>query len=211
MLTLIPFIYKDDDDIVANTYLLIDSSKRCVVIDPGKDNNNLLDYINNHNYSLVGVLLTHSHVDHMRGVNRLLSTHKCPLFVGFDDEIGLTDQEYNCGKYLNENIVIKAKANTVSDNEIIDIFEEKIKVIYTPFHTRGSVCYYFSNSELLFSGDTLFKGTIGRTDLSSSTRKPLKESLEKFKSLPDEVKVYPGHGYFRDIGFEKKNNPFLNR
>ena len=149
----------------ANTYLIKDNKKKCVVVDPGVDNDKLGDYIKKNKLSLEAVLLTHAHVDHMRGIDRLVDRFKCDLYIGFDDEIGLTDEEYNCAEELNERLIIKAKAITVSDNEILKILNEDIKVIYTPFHTRGSVCYYFSNSGLLFSGDTLFKFVIGRTDL----------------------------------------------
>ena len=211
MLEVIPFLYEDIDELKANTYLIKDNKKKCVVVDPGVDNDKLGDYIKKNKLSLEAVLLTHAHVDHMRGVDRLINRFKCKLYVGFDDEIGLTDEEYNCAEELNERLVIKAKAITVSDNEILKIFNEDIKVIYTPFHTRGSVCYYFSNSGLLFSGDTLFKFVIGRTDLKSSIRSSMRDSLAKLRILPDDVKVYPGHGEFTTMGFEKAKNLFLNR
>ena len=210
MLTVIPFLYEDIDDLKANTYLIKDN-KKCVVVDPGINNDKLGNYIEKNKLSLEAILLTHAHTDHMRGIDRLVNRFGCKLYVGFEDEIGLTDEKYNCAKYLNESLVINAKPITVGDNEIIKIFKEEIKVIYTPFHTKGSVCYYFSNSCLLFSGDTLFKNVIGRTDLISSSRKSIRDSLAKLRVLPDNVKVYPGHGEFTTIGIEKVNNLFLNR
>ena len=211
MITVIPFLYEDIDDLKANTYLIKDNKNNAIVIDPGVDNDKLGDYIVRNKLKLKAVLLTHAHVDHMRGVDRLVQRFNCQLYVGFDDEIGLTDEDYNCAKYLKEKLVISSKANTVADNEILNILKEDIKVIYTPFHTKGSVCYYLSNSGLLFSGDTLFKNVIGRIDLFSSDRKPLRDSLGKLKILPENVKVYPGHGEFTTIGYEKVNNLFLNR
>lgn len=211
MLEVIPFLYEDIDELKANTYLIKDNKKKCVVVDPGVDNDKLGDYIKKNKLSLQAVLLTHAHVDHMRGVDRLVDRFKCDLYIGFDDEIGLTDEEYNCAVELDESLIIRAKAKTVADNEILKILNEEIKVIYTPFHTRGSVCYYFSNSALLFSGDTLFKNVIGRTDLISSIRAPMRESLAKLRILPENVKVYPGHGEFTTIGIEKVKNLFLNR
>lgn len=210
MLTVVPFIYDDRDDLKANTYIIKDN-KKCVVVDPSADNDNLGNYIERNGLVLEAILLTHSHIDHMRGVNRLIARFNPDLYIGFDDEIGLTDQDYNCAKIMNEYCVINKKPITVSDNEIIKIFDEDIKVIYTPFHTKGAVCYYFSNSKLLFSGDTLFKGVIGRTDLPSSTRAPLRESLAKLKLIPDDVKVYPGHEGFTTMKEEKVKNIFLNR
>lgn len=211
MVTVIPFLYEDIDDLKANTYLIKDNKNNAIVIDPGVDNDKLGDYIQKNKLALKAILLTHAHVDHMRGINRLVKRFKCDLYVGFDDEIGLTDEQYNCASYLNEKLIIDTKAKTVSDNEILKILKEDIKVIYTPFHSKGSVCYYLSNSSVLFSGDTLFKNVIGRTDLFSSNRKTLRESLAKLRVLPENVKVYPGHGEFTTIGIEKVNNLFLNR
>ena len=211
MIEVIPFLYEDIDELKANTYLIKDNKKKCVVVDPGVDNDKLGDYIQRNKLQLEAILLTHTHVDHMRGIDRLVDRFKCDLYVGFDDEIGLTDEEYNCASELDERLVIRAKAKTVADNEVLKILNEDIKVIYTPFHTRGSVCYYLSNSGLLFTGDTLFKMVIGRTDLKSSCRGTIRESLAKLRVLPDEVKIYPGHGDFTTMGFEKVKNLFLNR
>lgn len=212
MVTVIPFIYNEqEEDFCSNTYLIKDNSNNCVVVDPGRGNDKLGDYIEKNKLNLKAVLLTHTHIDHMRGVERLIKRFNCKLFVGFDDEIGLTDERYNCANIFRETLIISAKAETISDNDVLDLLEEEIKVIYTPFHTRGSVCYYLSNSKMLFSGDTLFKKVIGRTDLFSSTRAFLRSSLAKLKELPDDVKVYPGHEQFTTIGYEKVNNLFLNR
>ena len=211
MIEVIPFLYNDIEELRANTYLIKDNKKKCVVVDPGADNDQLGDFIKKNKLDLKAVLLTHTHADHMRGVDRLVNRFKCDLYVGFDDEIGLTDEEYNCALELDERLVIHSKAITVSDNEILKILNEDIKVIYTPFHTRGSVCYYFSNSALLFSGDTLFKNVIGRTDLKSSIRALMRDSLAKLRVLPENVKVYPGHGEFTSIRIEKVKNLFLNR
>ena len=211
MVEVIPFLYEDIDELKANTYLIKDNKKKCVVVDPGVDNDKLGDYIQKNKLSLEAILLTHTHVDHMRGINRLINRFNCKLYVGFDDEIGLTDEEYNCALELDEHCVVNAKGITVSDNEALNILNEEIKVIYTPFHTRGSVCYYLSNSALLFTGDTLFKNVIGRTDLKSSTRAPMRDSLAKLRILPENVKVFPGHGELTTIGIEKVRNLFLNR
>lgn len=211
MIEVIPFIHNDTDDLICHTYLIKDNKGECIVVDPGASSDGLLNHLKNKSLTLKAVFLTHAHVDHMRGVDKLVNFFRCPLYVGFDDEIGLTDEEYNCAKYLNEKLVVETKATTVCDNEKLNFLGEEITVIYTPFHTRGSVCYYLSNSGFLFSGDTLFKNIIGRTDLISSTRKSLRDSLEKLKKIPDDVKVYPGHGEFTTIGREKKFNLFLNR
>ena len=209
MLEVIPFLYEDIDELKANTYLIKDNKKKCVVVDPGVDNDKLGDYIKKNKLSLQAVLLTHAHVDHMRGVDRLVDRFKCDLYIGFDDEIGLTDEEYNCAVELDESLIIRAKAKTVADNEILKILSEDIKVIYTPFHTRGSVCYYFINNKLLFSGDTLFKMSVGRDDLPGAIPSKRRESLEKIKKLLEETKIYPGHGPNTVLKTELELNHFL--
>lgn len=153
----IPFIYEDIDDLFANTYLLIDNND-CVVIDPGRDYRGIVDYINKNQLKLKAILLTHGHYDHIRGVNILLKEFSCSLYIGFFDEDQLTDTYKNLSTlFSNEKVVISQKAITVSDNEVLSLLSEQIKVIETPFHTKGSVCYYLKDSGLLFSGDTLFK------------------------------------------------------
>ena len=205
----IPFIYEDIDDLFANTYLLIDNND-CVVIDPGRDYRGIVDYINKNQLKLKAILLTHGHYDHMRGVNILLKEFSCPLYIGFFDEDRLTDTYKNLSTlFSDEKVVISQKAITVSDNEVLSLLSEPIKVIETPFHTKGSVCYYLKDSGLLFSGDTLFKGSIGRDDLPDAVPSKKRTSLAKLMLLPDNTKVFPGHGNSTTIGEEKKYNPFV--
>ena len=112
---------------------------------------------------------------------------------------------------LAKEIVVKHQCKLLKDNDIIDVLEDKIQVIHTPFHTKGSVCYYFLNNKLLFSGDTLFKGSIGRDDLPNSDPSKIKQSLEILKKLPKECKIYPGHGNNSTLEFELNYNYFLTR
>ena len=115
--------------------------------------------------------------------------------------------EPSCGE---GEFIVESTPITVSDNEILKIFDEDdIKVIHTPFHTKGSVCYYFINNKLLFSGDTLFKMSVGRDDLPGAIPSKRRESLEKIKSLPIETKIYPGHGPNTVLKTEIEFNHFL--
>jgi len=206
---IIPFTYHDEDDLCANTYVLVDETNSCVVVDPSVDYNGIIDYINKNSLTLKAVLLTHSHFDHMRGVDRLKNKFKCPLYVGFDDIDGLTDISKNCSRYYGKWVRVESKALPVSDNDILNVVDEPIKVIYTPYHTCGSVCYYLQQSNLLLSGDSLFKMAIGRSDLPTSTPESTEESLMKLFRLPDETKVYPGHGAQTTIKSERKGNGFI--
>ena len=209
MIKVVPFIYEDLDDLYANTYVLVDDDKNCVVIDPAKAYQGLINYINKNGLTLKGVLLTHGHIDHMRGVDILIDAFKCPLFIGFYDIEKLTNPYDNCSLFIGGETIINAKADTVSDNQILKCFKEDIAVIETPFHTSGSVCYFLADSKLLFTGDFLFAGSIGRSDLPTAQPKEFKKSISKILALPKETKVYPGHGPFTSIDQELKVNPFV--
>ncbi len=205
----IPFIYNDIEELFANTYLVVDDSLSCVVIDPSKDNDKIVNYIKEHQFVPKAVLLTHTHFDHLRGAQRLVDAFNIPVYVGYDDEIGLRDQDYNLSSFMGLDITVKCESKTVLDNDIIHLLDEDIKVIYTPYHTLGGVCFYLEKSKLLFTGDSLFEGSIGRDDFPCSNPRLKESSLEKFKTLDDDIKIYPGHGGLSSIGREKLINPFL--
>ena len=208
---IVPFIYDDFDDLFANTYVLVDDSLACLVIDPSKKYEGIINYIEKNGLTLKGVLLTHGHFDHMRGVDLLLNRYHVPLYIGFYDADALKDSRKNLSYLMGrEEMVVEEEPITVSDKEVLRILKEDIEVIYTPFHTKGSVCYYLKDSKALFSGDTLFRYSIGRDDFPNSLPKEKKASLAKLMALPEDTKVYPGHGSFTKIGEERNNNPFVN-
>ena len=209
MMKVVPFIYDSDDELYANTFVLIDENEACVVIDPGKDYSGIVDYINKNGLSLKAILLTHGHVDHMRGVDRLAQAFNAPLFIGFDDEYLLKDNYANCSLLLGENLVVNAQAETLADNDALHLLSEDIRVITVPFHTAGSVCYYLKDSNLLFTGDFILPHGIGRSDLPNAKPRELKNSMAKTIILPPKTKIYPGHGPFTSIKEELKVNPFV--
>ena len=208
MLHVEKFNYQDLDDLYANTYVVSDSFNNCVVIDPSVDNDGVSNYISKHNLTLKAVLLTHGHFDHIRGVDRFVNV---PLYIHQLDEAMLYNSYLNGSTMLAKEIIVKHKCEFIKDNDVLDLLEDKIHVIHTPFHTKGSVCYYFTNNRLLFSGDTLFKGSIGRDDLPNSIPSKMKESLGKLKTLPKDCKIYPGHGSNSTLEFELNYNYFLTR
>lgn len=206
----VPFIYNDEDDLMANTYIVLDNNK-CVIIDPSKAYDGLVNFIKKNNLEPQAVLLTHGHFDHMQGVNILLEAFHLPLYIGFFDKDNLKDCQKNLSCFVcDEDCIVNCLPKTVSNGDKIQVLSEDIEVIETPFHTEGSVCYYLKDSKVLFSGDTLFKLSIGRDDLPGACPKKKKSSLERLMQLPNDVKVYPGHGNFTNIGDEKKHNPFVN-
>ena len=209
MIKVVPFIFEGVDELYANTYLLIDSNNNCVVIDPAKEYPGIVNYINKNALNLKAVLLTHGHVDHMRGVDTLVDVFNAPLYIGFDDEDKLTDTYANCSTFLNENVTIKNKANTLADNEVLHFLSEEIKVIAVPYHTAGSVCFYLKDSGFLFTGDFIIMHGVGRSDLPSAMPKELGNSMAKVLALPNNTKIYGGHGQFSTLEIEKRVNPFV--
>lgn len=202
---IVPFIYNVEDELLSNTYVVIDSHKECVVIDPSSDYDGIVNYIKSNSLKLKGILITHSHFDHIGGVNRLVKAFSAPIYAGYEDIPGFTDGYKNCSEgFAIRPLIISHEIKPLGDNEVLHLLDEDIKVIYTPYHTIGSVCYYFDKSKLLFSGDSLFMYAYGRSDLPTSVPNKREESITKLMKLSDEVKVYPGHGRFTTIGNERK-------
>ena len=205
----IPFIYNDIEELFANTYVLVDDSLACVIIDPSKDNDKIVSFLKENGYTPKAVLLTHTHFDHLRGAQRLVDAFNIPVYVGYDDEIGLKDQTYNLSALVGLDISVRCESKTVLGKDVIHLLDEDIIVIYTPYHTLGGVCFYLEKSKLLFTGDSLFAGSIGRDDFPCSNPRLKQSSLGKFKKLDDDIKIYPGHGGLSSIGREKLINPYL--
>ena len=201
---IIPFTYQTDDELLSNTYIFKDEHNDVVVIDPSKDYDGIVKYIKEHNYHLKAILVTHAHFDHIGGVRRLYDAFNAPIYAGYEDIEGFTDPYKNCSEYGDHDVIVNLKINPLGDNEVLNLLDEEIKVIYTPYHTIGSVCYYFPKSKVLFSGDSLFNFSLGRSDLPTSVPSKTIESITKLMKLDDEVKVYPGHGRFTTIGNERR-------
>ncbi len=179
----------------ANSYLLIDQSRNAVLIDCGYYDKNIVDYIKNNNLNFKAILLTHAHFDHIAGLNKMLNDFNVPVYIFNDDVKLLSNSSLNGSFLIGEEINVDVKnIKIIADNDIINLLEEPIKVIHTPYHTQGSVVFYLKESKCLFTGDSLFDGSIGRYDLPTSNFRLIKSSLEKIFSLPEETIVYPGHG-----------------
>ena len=203
----IPFVYDAYDDLISNTYLLIDSKNQCVVIDPGCAYEGIVNYVKKNNLLPKAILLTHGHFDHMRGIDIFAKEFPVPLFVGFFDLDNLKDPSLNCSEnFENGDVVIATPGIDLSEKDTIDLLEEKIFILETPFHTKGSICFYLKDSKILFSGDTLFKRGIGRTDLKGGNPRDIYPTLKKLFALDGDVKVYPGHGPTTTIENERMLN-----
>ena len=209
MIKVIPFIYDSYDDLYANTYLLVDESNQCVVIDPAKAYDGLVNYIKKNNLTLKGILITHGHADHIRGIDSLVNAFNVPTYIGYEDLDKLTNPYSNCSEFLGEKVIINAKAQAVGDTAILRLLDEDIRVIYTPYHTSGSVCYYLKDSDILFTGDFIIPHGIGRCDLPTAKPKELENSMKKILDLPRSVKIYGGHERPSTLEIELTINQYL--
>jgi hydroxyacylglutathione hydrolase len=183
-------------------YLIGDeSSKEAAVVDIGWDTENIIQIAESSNLKIKKIILTHYHYDHIQQVNQLIEKTNADVYYPELDEEEIK-------KVLQND---KTKHIKLNDSDEIDIGKIKIKVIQTPGHTKGSICLLFNDK--LITGDTLFIGAIGRTDLPGGDALELFESLKKLKKLDDKVEIFPGHDYGQTksaaIGQEKINNPYF--
>lgn len=181
--------------IETNSYLLAcSSSKLAVVIDVGQNSaKQLMQYAEKHQLQIIKILLTHSHWDHIADVAFLKNHLHIPVYIHQDDALNVKTPGSD-GLPLQFSIEGVEVDHYLSNGEMIDIGNLHIKVIHTPGHSPGCVCFYEELQKVLFSGDTLFQGTIGRIDLPTARPLEMLASLKKLETLPEETVVYPGHG-----------------
>ncbi|MGN0494140.1 MAG: MBL fold metallo-hydrolase [Acutalibacteraceae bacterium] len=192
--------------IKTNCYL-ISTEKSAVVIDPGFVREGPLEFLNENSDKDRLILLTHAHFDHIGGAEDLREKTGVKIGIGELDAAALSDTELNLSDMFHANIAPFKPDFTYKNGEKIRIGDIEFKVIETPGHTVGGVCYL--TGDCLFSGDTLFEGSIGRTDFPGGDLKVLKRSVKKLMNLPNDTKVYPGHGDFTTIARERDNNMFV--
>ena len=195
----------------ANCYLFYcPDTKKAVVIDPGAEGKKVYRWLAEKGLQVEYILLTHGHVDHIEAVDELkdlLGNVKVGIHAG-DAEM-LTDGRKNLSAYFGPGVALKPADILLEDGQEIPVGNLSLKVIHTPGHSAGGVC--FLTPEGLFSGDTLFAGSIGRTDFPGGSLDLLLWGIkEKLLILPEETRVLPGHGEETSIGEEKRDNPFLD-
>lgn len=196
--------------IMTNCYLVSnEETKELLIVDPGDQADLLARKIDESGAKPVAILLTHGHFDHVLAVNELAEQYQIPVYAHENEKKQLHSTAVEFFPHLGRSGEIKVD-HFISGEPLLKLAGFEIKVFMTPGHTQGGVCYYFEKEGLLFSGDTLFFGSIGRTDFPGGSYKDLIQSVEtKLFPLPKDVVVYPGHNNATSIGFEKQNNPFF--
>lgn len=192
-----------------NVYFVYDEeAKKAIVFDPASDGEGIYKKITDNGITISAICLTHGHFDHIWGVKALKELSGVKVYAYEEEDALLRNPEINVSAQTGRPCSIEADV-LLKDGQDVEIDGLKFNVIYTPGHTHGSCCYYFEEDKILISGDTLFYGSCGRTDLPTGNGGELDRSLKKLMELPEDVKVYPGHGDSSNIGFERENNPFV--
>ena len=191
---------------MTNCYL-IETEKAAVIIDPAFKRQKLVDFLKDNENKERLVLITHGHFDHIGGAVNLCEETGVKIGIGALDNPALSDDNLNCAASFNRSLTPFGADFLYNDGDVIKVGDVELKVIATPGHTVGGVTYKMQN--FLFTGDTLFNCSVGRTDFAGGDFNELKKSIKKLYTLPDETIVYPGHGESTTIGFEKQNNPFV--
>lgn len=191
-----------------NCYLITDyATGKSALVDCTEDSKKMMSFIENSN--LEYILLTHGHYDHIGGVKAVKEKTGAKVVISGEDEKMLSSSRHSlaafCGGVQNNT----AADIIISDGDVIRLGESEIKVLATPGHTKGGVCYICDGK--IFCGDTLFKCSCGRMDFPGGSVGEMLLSLEKIASLDGDLTVYPGHEEFSNLDFERKNNPYMNR
>ncbi|MBO4694100.1 MAG: MBL fold metallo-hydrolase [Clostridia bacterium] len=191
----------------ANSYGVV-SNDAAVVIDCGKYDLALENFLEYNKDKARLILLTHAHFDHILGVQKLREKTGVPIAIGKTEAENMCNPEYNLSNRLREKIGEFKPDYTIVDEQTVTVGSLKIKAYEMPGHTKGSMVYLIGNN--LFSGDVLFKGSVGRTDLPGGNSDEMRNSLDRIMWLfGDDINVYPGHDAATTMGDERKNNPYL--
>jgi len=197
-------------DLAVNYYLLRAGNTN-IIIDAGAEPEIIEKYLEDEKLDPDFLLNTHGHYDHIGAVEEIVSNHNIHFYIHKSDEILITDAKKNMSSFFNEK-GLRLKTYNLIDDKDFSFFEKYgLTIIHTPGHTPGSIIIAYK--DLLFTGDLLFRGSIGRTDLPGGNSTSIKKSLallKNLKSLNPEFKVLPGHGESSTLGYEFKNNYFLN-
>lgn len=193
-----------------NCYTLYkEDSKKAVLFDPADAPEQIEAVLTQLGLELEAILLTHGHFDHIMAANCLKDMYGVPVIAHEEEAEVAGDCALNLSVQFGGGYSTVVD-RTVKDGETLSLAGFSMKVLHTPGHTKGSACYYLEQEGILFSGDTLFAASVGRSDFPTGSGSELIRSIRtKLAVLPDDTEVYPGHGEQTDIGYEKHHNPFI--
>lgn len=190
-------------------YLHEEGKKEVIFVDPADKGDLLYHKLTEAGYTIAGILLTHGHFDHIWGSNKLRELSGAKIYAYEGEKVLCEDADKNLSDQCGRPYTVQPDYY-LKDGDEITIAGMTCQLLATPGHTVGSCCYYFEKHQVLISGDTLFQESVGRTDFVTGSQSQLVRSIrEKLMPLPDDVKVYPGHGDETTIGYERKYNPFI--
>lgn len=197
-----------------NTYVLFNENKNAWLIDPGNMNEQetqaISNFITENNLNIQKIVLTHAHIDHVLGLQWAYDTFKVPVTMHRDDKEVLDMFQISGMRFGFTLDHLKVDLNYIKEGDELDFDGEKFKIYHVPGHSPGSVVYHNETQKFMISGDVLFEGSIGRTDLYKGNYDQLIEGIKtKLFVLDEETQVFSGHGNPTTIGFEKQYNPFL--
>lgn len=200
-------------DFQTNCYVVRDdeSAKDCIVIDAGFGSDPLVEFLLRNQMNPVALVLTHGHADHIVGLEVLRDRFpQMRVYIHERDAGLLTDPEANLSAFTGGAFTAEPADVPLKDGDVVEEAGINLRVLHTPGHTGGGISLYARDEGVVFVGDTLFAGSVGRTDFPGGSMPQLIESIRrKLLDLPDETAAYPGHGMRTTIGREKRSNPFL--
>lgn len=197
-----------------NTYILYNENKNAWIIDPGNMNEQetyvISNFIAENNLTIKKILLTHAHIDHVLGLQWAFDTYQVPVTMHQDDKEVLDMLQASGMRFGFQINPVQVEIDFIKEGDTLELEGEHFKIYHVPGHSPGSVVYHNDARKFMISGDVLFEGSIGRTDLYKGDYEQLINGIKtKLFILDDETQVFSGHGNATSIGFEKQHNPFL--
>lgn len=197
-----------------NTYVIFNDQKNAFIIDPGnfseEETENLNKFIVDNELKVQNILLTHAHIDHVLGLQKVYDEYKVPVLLHEIEKEILDRNPLDANRFGFFFKPFEGEIQYLNEDEFLKLDEDEFKILHVPGHSPGHLAFYNEADQFVISGDVLFEGSIGRTDLYKGNHAELIESIRaKMFTLPAETKVYNGHGNPTSIGFEKEYNPFF--